>query len=147
MLIDPDCPNIECYRLNERGNWELFQFAIERFSTEIESCEVELASVGFKFLLSLLYEDVELLPGLQAQITNSQLGTYGPTNTLPNTFDPVAQDNFGNAFDAGVWDGRNVLINTGTNRSGSYTTAGNWGDITLRFEGAEYVGFSLEQMQ
>ncbi|NJN58743.1 MAG: Uma2 family endonuclease [Leptolyngbyaceae cyanobacterium SL_5_9] len=61
LLIDPDRPSVECYRLNERGNWELFQFAIEDSDAETEACEVELTSVRLTFPLSLLYEDVERL--------------------------------------------------------------------------------------
>lgn len=62
LLIDPDSPSVECYRLNERGNWELLQFALEDFGAEAQTCEVKLTSVGLTFPLSLLYEDVELLP-------------------------------------------------------------------------------------
>lgn len=59
LLIDPDRLSLECYRFNERGNWELIHF----FSGEtanVQACEVELLSVDLRFPLSLLYEDVEL---------------------------------------------------------------------------------------
>ncbi|HEY9658749.1 MAG TPA: Uma2 family endonuclease [Allocoleopsis sp.] len=59
LLIDPDRLSVECYRLNERGNWEL----IHAFAETVEAsrtCEVELTSVGLQVPLSLLYEDVEL---------------------------------------------------------------------------------------
>jgi len=59
LLIDPDRPNIECYRLNERGNWELFQFSLDSSRLEMETCKVQLASVELEFSLSLLYEDIE----------------------------------------------------------------------------------------
>ena len=62
LLIDPDHLSLECYRLNERGNWELFQFSVEGSEAEAETCKVELTSVGLTFPLSLLYEDVELVP-------------------------------------------------------------------------------------
>ena len=62
LLIDPDHLSLECYRLNERGNWELFQFSMDGSEAEAEACEVELTSVGLTFPLSLLYEDVELVP-------------------------------------------------------------------------------------
>lgn len=62
LLIDPDRWSVECYRLNERGNWELFQFPIEGSEVNPEECEVELTSMGLKFPLSMLYEDVERLP-------------------------------------------------------------------------------------
>lgn len=61
LLIDPDRPNIECYRLNERGNWELFQFSLDSSRLEIETCKVQLASVELEFPLSLLYEDIDLM--------------------------------------------------------------------------------------
>ena len=51
--------SVECYRLNERGNWELFHFYINDSELNSGDCEVHLASVDFKFSLSLLYEDVE----------------------------------------------------------------------------------------
>lgn len=61
LLIDPDRLSLECYRLNERGNWELFHFFAGSSQAGVEDCEVELTSVGARFSLSLLYEDVELL--------------------------------------------------------------------------------------
>jgi len=60
LLIDPDRPYVECYRLNERGNWELFQFSFDAAPMELADYRVELTSVGLEFPLSLLYEDVEL---------------------------------------------------------------------------------------
>jgi len=59
LLIDPDRPNIECYRLNERGNWELFQFSGDSSRLELENCQVVLTSLELEFSLSLLYEDVD----------------------------------------------------------------------------------------
>ena len=59
LLIDPDHMSLECYRLNERGNWELFHYFINGTQSEVGDCEVHLTSVEFKFPLSLLYEDVE----------------------------------------------------------------------------------------
>jgi Uma2 family endonuclease len=55
VLIDPDRMSLECYRLNERGNWELFHYFTER----TEDCEVLIASVDLRFPLTALYEDVE----------------------------------------------------------------------------------------
>jgi Uma2 family endonuclease len=55
LLIDPDDPNMECYRLNERGNWELFQFSGDLLA----GCQVKLTSIGLEFPLSFLYEDVD----------------------------------------------------------------------------------------
>lgn len=59
LLIDPDQMSFECYRLNERGNWELFHYYANDTASNAEDCEVHLANVDFKFPLSLLYEDVE----------------------------------------------------------------------------------------
>jgi Uma2 family endonuclease len=59
LLIDPDQMSVECYRLNERGNWELFHFYLNDSESNAGDCEVLIASVEFKFPLSLLYEDVE----------------------------------------------------------------------------------------
>jgi Uma2 family endonuclease len=60
VLVDPDRPGLECYRLNERGNWEL----VQSISSEAnpETTEVYLASLDCRFSLALLYEDVEQLP-------------------------------------------------------------------------------------
>jgi Uma2 family endonuclease len=60
VLIDPDRLSVECYRLNERGNWELFHDFGDEESPDAETCEVELASVNLRFPLALLYEDIEL---------------------------------------------------------------------------------------
>lgn len=58
LLIDPNKPSLECYQLNERNNWELVHFFMDEFKSE--DCEVNLTTLGLKFPLSLLYEDVEL---------------------------------------------------------------------------------------
>lgn len=57
VLIDPDRPGLECYRLNERGNWELVQSIGSE--ANVETTEVYLASLDCRFPLALLYEDVE----------------------------------------------------------------------------------------
>lgn len=59
LIIDPDRLSVECYRLNERGNWELFHWLADDLESG-NDCEIELASVGIRFPLSLLYEDVTL---------------------------------------------------------------------------------------
>jgi Uma2 family endonuclease len=58
LLIDPDRMSVECYRLNERGNWELIHYFIEAAGSE--DCEVFLESIDLRFPLTSLYEDVEL---------------------------------------------------------------------------------------
>ena len=93
------------------------------------------------------FEDVQLIPGLRIEISNSSAGAYGPTGILPATFSPAADDPYGNAFDLGVWDGSRVLLNTGTNQSHNYASFSAWGDVTFLFSaGATQVGFSLQQM-
>ena len=93
------------------------------------------------------FEDVALIPGLRIAVVTGGSGSYGPTDTLPATFDPVAQDGFGDAFDTGVWDGVRVLVNTGDNQSHLYTGPGNWGDVQLLFSTpVAEVAFSVQQM-
>jgi Uma2 family endonuclease len=58
VLIDPDRPGWECYRLNERGNWELVQSV--GGEANLDSTEILLASLDYRFPLAQLYEDVEL---------------------------------------------------------------------------------------
>lgn len=106
------------------------------------------------------FEDVTLAPGLTVSVTGSAVGGYGPTTTLPQTFDPRpvslgGDDAFGNAFYSypcgtgacsSVWDGSHALVNTGTNNAMNYGWA-PWGDMALAFDGAgvTQVGFSLHQ--
>ncbi|MDB9317081.1 Uma2 family endonuclease [Nodularia spumigena] len=52
VLIDAQKMSLDCFRLNDRGLWELHPYA--------EGDEVHLSSVDFRFPLSLVYEDVEL---------------------------------------------------------------------------------------
>jgi Uma2 family endonuclease len=50
VLISADKIGLDCFRLNDRGLWELHPF--------VEGDEVHLVSVDFRFPLSLVYEDV-----------------------------------------------------------------------------------------
>ena len=50
VLISADKIGLDCFRLNDRGLWELHPF--------VEGNEVYLVSVDFRFPLSLVYEDV-----------------------------------------------------------------------------------------
>ena len=94
------------------------------------------------------FEDTTLISGLTVQLSNSSSGSYGPTGTLPRTFNPNTDDPFGGAFWGGNWDGSRVLINTGNNGSANYRSTSAWGDVSLGFAGgATQVGFSLQQMQ
>lgn len=50
VLIDAEKISIECFRLNDRGIWELHPYE--------DGSEVHLTSVDFHFPISLVYEDV-----------------------------------------------------------------------------------------
>lgn len=52
VLVSSEQKVIECYRLNEKGVWELYTY------TEMD--EFELKSVDFRCLMDLIYEDVML---------------------------------------------------------------------------------------
>lgn len=100
------------------------------------------------------FEDTALAAGLTIQSTNSSTGSYGPTATLPNVFDPFADPN-GNAFStytcgtaacSSLWDGTHALLNTGNNQSAAYSSTSAWGDLEFTFaSGVTQVGFSLHQ--
>ncbi|WP_017652254.1 Uma2 family endonuclease [Fortiea contorta] len=53
VLISPRRMNVECFRRNQQGRWELFPYTKEG--------EVYLASVDFSCAMTAIYEDVELL--------------------------------------------------------------------------------------
>src|SRR3990167_3172915 len=100
------------------------------------------------------FEDTALVAGLKIQVTHSSVGSYGPTATLPNSFDPFA-DPHGNAFStypcgtaacSSLWDGTHALLNTGNNQSAYYGNSNAWGDLEFSFTGGvTQVGFSLQQ--
>jgi hypothetical protein len=104
------------------------------------------------------FEDTTLAAGLSVTVGNGA-GGYGPTATLPRTFDPRptglgGDDAFGNAFYnfcgstacSSLWDGSHVLLNTNNNNSMNYGTTVPWSDVTFNFAGgAMQVGFSLQQ--
>lgn len=50
VLIDAQQISVECFRLNEKGIWELHPYT--------EEDEIRLTSVDFNCLIALLYEDV-----------------------------------------------------------------------------------------
>nr|WP_249099590.1 Uma2 family endonuclease [Argonema galeatum] len=52
ILINSRRINVDCYRLNERGIWELHPYE--------EGEEIHFTSVDFHFPIALLYEDVQL---------------------------------------------------------------------------------------
>ncbi|MFP5272313.1 Uma2 family endonuclease [Coleofasciculus sp.] len=58
VLIEPDKMNVESYRLNEKGKWELTSYSFEETTANGTELEVYLTSVDFRCPISLLYEDV-----------------------------------------------------------------------------------------
>ncbi len=58
ILIDADKINVECYRLNENGKWELTSYSLEETTEHQTEIEVHLTSIDFCCPISLLYEDV-----------------------------------------------------------------------------------------
>jgi Uma2 family endonuclease len=58
VLIEADKMAIECYRINERGKWELTPYSPEENPDNGTELEVHLTSVDFRCPISLLYEDV-----------------------------------------------------------------------------------------
>ncbi len=58
VLIDTDRMAVECYRLNERGTWELNPYIPEETDTEVIEMDIHLQSVNLHCPISLLYEDV-----------------------------------------------------------------------------------------
>ncbi|MBE9145238.1 Uma2 family endonuclease [Planktothrix mougeotii] len=50
LLINSQSINVDCFRLNEKGFWELHPYS--------ETDKIDLTSLNFEFPLSLLYEDV-----------------------------------------------------------------------------------------
>ncbi|MDY6784768.1 MAG: Uma2 family endonuclease [Cyanobacteriota bacterium] len=58
VSIEAETMNVDCYRLNEKGKWELTTYSLEESAVSPEELEVSLTSVNFSCPISLLYEDV-----------------------------------------------------------------------------------------
>ncbi len=58
VLIEAETMNVDCYRLNEIGKWELTAYSLDEPNAKVENLEVYLTSVDFHCPISLLYEDV-----------------------------------------------------------------------------------------
>jgi hypothetical protein len=72
------------------------------------------------------FEDTALAQGLLLEISDASGNFTGTgSNALPNIFDPVNGDPFGNSFVTGVWDGSSVLVNTVDNQS-QYYGSSDW---------------------
>ena len=48
--------SVECYRLNANARWELYYYASNLENKE--DCQVTLTSLGLKFPIAFLYEDI-----------------------------------------------------------------------------------------
>ncbi|MBR8836452.1 MAG: Uma2 family endonuclease [Stigonema ocellatum SAG 48.90 = DSM 106950] len=58
VLIDTEKMNVECYRFNENGKWELTSYSLEETTKDRTELEIHLTSIDFRCPISLLYEDV-----------------------------------------------------------------------------------------
>jgi Uma2 family endonuclease len=58
VLIEADRMNVESYRINEKGKWELTAYCLDATTTDGTELEVDFTSVDFRCPISLLYEDV-----------------------------------------------------------------------------------------
>jgi Uma2 family endonuclease len=58
VLIDPDRVLVECYRRNERDNWELVNPLADLAALTIPDISLNLPSVNLDIPLSQIYEDV-----------------------------------------------------------------------------------------
>jgi Uma2 family endonuclease len=57
-IIDAEKMNVECYRINEKGRWELAPYSLDERTAGGTELEVHFTSVNFRCPISLLYEDV-----------------------------------------------------------------------------------------
>lgn len=58
VLIEAETINVDSYRLNERGKWELTTYSLEEPFAKETDLEVHFTSVDFHCPISSLYEDV-----------------------------------------------------------------------------------------
>lgn len=58
VIIEADAMNVDCYRINEKGKWELTSYSLGETIANGTEQEVQLTSVDFNCPISLLYEDV-----------------------------------------------------------------------------------------
>ncbi len=58
VLIEAETMNVDCYRLNEKGKWELTAYSLEEATANQTEMDVHFTSVDFQCSLSLIYEDV-----------------------------------------------------------------------------------------
>ncbi|HBB33325.1 MAG TPA: hypothetical protein DDZ80_12845 [Cyanobacteria bacterium UBA8803] len=58
VLIEAERMNVECYRINEKGKWELTAYSLDTITAGGTEVEVDFSSVDFRCSISMLYEDV-----------------------------------------------------------------------------------------
>jgi Uma2 family endonuclease len=58
VLIEAERMNVDCYRLNEKGKWELTPYSLEEKTLHSGDLDIHLTSVDFYCPFSLLYENV-----------------------------------------------------------------------------------------
>jgi Uma2 family endonuclease len=58
VLISQDTMNVECFRRNEKGRWELYPYEQEQ--------EIHLASIDFYCPIAAIYEDVAIIKTLSS---------------------------------------------------------------------------------
>lgn len=106
------------------------------------------ADVGVSGYVIEDFEDVTLAPGLAVHVLPPTLSGYGPTTTLPFTFDPATDDQASNVFVGSAWDGQHSLVNRPFVPITSYANDGGWSDVRFLFSGGvTSVGFSIQQAE
>jgi Uma2 family endonuclease len=60
VLVDAEKLSVECYRLNERGKWELTAYPLDDLSLDKQNIDVQFTSIDFQCPIALIYEDIEL---------------------------------------------------------------------------------------
>ena len=120
--------------------------AISVFGFDAAQWQTSDSALGIAGAIIEDFEDTNLISELSVSVTSGN-GSYGPTSTLPNTFNPNT-DPFGTAFVGGNWDGALGFTNTRDNQSQNYSDSNNWGDVTFQFSiPMASIGFSVQQMQ
>lgn len=103
--------------------------ASAQFSVEFvppEQWGVPDAEIGLAGGVVEDFEDTALAAGLLLEIADADGNFTGVgSNSLPNTFNPVNGDPYGDSFVTGVWDGSSVLVNTPDNQS-QYYGSSDW---------------------
>ncbi|MBD1853183.1 Uma2 family endonuclease [Cyanobacteria bacterium FACHB-502] len=58
VLIDSETRNVDCYRRNDQGKWELTAYPLDEAPEESDP-EVHFTSIDFRCPLSAIYEDID----------------------------------------------------------------------------------------